>query len=257
MRARLRAYVCASDCDSCAGLRVRACAERYELSPLARACVERHSSGCTARACARARERACLRVSGCVYVCACVIVCRTAARAHACACLRIGYIRPYTRTACVHPHLCARARACVLMCVRACVCAAAGVVHAQLRVAAQVCVHVPLRDRIGVRVEPHADLYIDARGVYMRASRVCPSVRPELRCIDPVPAGHGRRPQWRRAGAPAIGLRVNVGAVRQQRRHRRRVPFASGPMERRLPAADRARAHTTARVDTQTKCTIA
>jgi hypothetical protein len=47
-----------------------------------------------------------------------------------------------------------------------------------------------------------------------------------------------------RPPAPAIGLRVHVGAVREQLRRQRRVPVASGFMERRQPVADRARAET-------------
>ncbi len=45
----------------------------------------------------------------------------------------------------------------------------------------------------------------------------------------------------------AGGSRVHVGAVREQRRHNVRVPVESGVMERRPPAAERARAHTAAR----------
>jgi hypothetical protein len=48
--------------------------------------------------------------------------------------------------------------------------------------------------------------------------------------------------QW--SAAPAFGRRVHVGAVREQRRHHRRVAFERGAMERRVPAVQRARAHT-------------
>ena len=50
-----------------------------------------------------------------------------------------------------------------------------------------------------------------------------------------------------RRHAPVLVLRVHVGAVREQRRRHVRVPAVSGVMERRPPAADRARAHTAAR----------
>ena len=46
-----------------------------------------------------------------------------------------------------------------------------------------------------------------------------------------------------------LALRVHVGAVREQRRRHVRVPLFSGPMERRPPAADRARAHTAERAN--------
>ncbi len=47
-----------------------------------------------------------------------------------------------------------------------------------------------------------------------------------------------------RKHAPGIRLHVNVGAVCEQCRHHRRVPGPSGIIQRRGPAADRARAHT-------------
>ncbi len=88
--------------------------------------------------------------------------------------------------------------------------------------------------------------------VCLSESRVCPSVRPELRCIDPVPAGHGaRRPSPEnsdRQHAPVLVLRVHVGAVREQRRRHRRVPVDGGQVERRLPAADRELANTRQRL---------
>jgi hypothetical protein len=63
---------------------------------------------------------------------------------------------------------------------------------------------------------------------------VCARKHPRIRvCIRPS----------RSAAAPVIVLRVHVGAVREQRRHHRRVPVVRGHMERRVPAADRARAH--------------
>ena len=40
---------------------------------------------------------------------------------------------------------------------------------------------------------------------------------------------------------------MHVGAVREQRRRHVRVPVGSGGMERRPPAAERARAHTAQR----------
>ncbi len=80
---------------------------------------------------------------------------------------------------------------------------------------------------------------------------------PGLHCIGPVPVGHGgtahtnRCPKWRPAAAPVpavkVALRVHVSAMREQRRHHRRVPFASRTMERRSPAVQRARPHTAAR----------
>jgi hypothetical protein len=51
--------------------------------------------------------------------------------------------------------------------------------------------------------------------------------------------------QW--AAAPFVAeLCVHVGAVREQRRRHRRVPFHCGKKERRDPATDRARPHTEA-----------
>jgi hypothetical protein len=44
--------------------------------------------------------------------------------------------------------------------------------------------------------------------------------------------------------APILVLRIHVGPMREQRRRHVRVPFLSGDMERRQPAADRAHAHT-------------
>jgi hypothetical protein len=98
------------------------------------------------------------------------------------------------RTTCVHPYVCACARARVRECVRACesggVRAAVGVVIAWLRACAGACGYV-CAHRCACRVackSPHRCVH-----VCVSESRVCPSVRPELRCIGPVPVGHGRR----------------------------------------------------------------
>jgi hypothetical protein len=59
---------------------------------------------------------------------------------------------------------------------------------------------------------------------------------PAHPCAHPtVPTG---------TAAPVIGLRVHVGAAREQRRHHVRVPVLSGEMQRRPPAAaTRSRTH--------------
>jgi hypothetical protein len=106
---------------------------------------------------------------------------------------------------------------CVLVCVCLCVCARLCAkslcvcVCACLR--ASACLYECARERVRARARTHAHL--------------CGCIRPS-----------------RSAAAPGIGLRVHVGAVREQRRHHIRVPVGSGPMERRVPAAEtRSRTH--------------
>jgi hypothetical protein len=178
-----------------------------------------------------AGARACVRAYACIRIYRCTHTCAQRASIHNCARERVL--------------LCVRVCACVRACGRRCrTCVAPCVLRA--------CTCVRLCARIGVRVEPHADRHIDAL-VRVSESRVCPSVRPAPHCVDPVPTGHGRpahadhRKKKRPAAAPVLVIRVHVGAVREQRRHRRRVPGPSGKTERRLPAAERARARPAAR----------
>jgi hypothetical protein len=124
-----------------------------------------------------------------------------------------------------------RACACACACVCVCVCLFVFVrvcVRVQACACASVCVHVPLC-------------------AHRCARSVCVPI-----CVQrPSRLGHGGaahadcRPKQRPAAAPVHGfLRVHVGAVREQRRRHRCVPSLSGLMERRPPAADRARPQT-------------
>jgi hypothetical protein len=105
---------------------------------------------------------------------------------------------------------------CVLVCVRARLCAKSLCMCVCACLRASACVYECAREHVRARARTHAHL--------------CVCIRPS-----------------RSAAAPEVALRVHVGAAREQRRHHRRVPVASGFMERRLPAAERARAHTAAR----------
>ncbi len=101
---------------------------------------------------------------------------------------------------------------------------------ASLRVRARVCAST----RMGAHVCAHARAH--ARNCIARCTHTCAQQASIHTCV--------REETNYRQHAPVTVLLVHVGAVRQQRRHRRRVPVASGVMERREPAVARARAHT-------------
>jgi hypothetical protein len=140
--------------------------------------------------CASPRVRACLRIR-----------IRRCAQAHA---------HQASILACVRERVCVRAcvsvRKRALACVRACgrrcrACVAP-------RVAAPVYM---VCTRIGVRLESHADLQINARArVCVRESRACPSVRPEPHCIGPVPVGHGMHSSARARACAFVSASVCV-----------------------------------------------
>jgi hypothetical protein len=162
------------------------------------ACVSGNGRACAVvRTCTR--EFLCVRVILCARTCMCdVWVC-------ACAHTRTGiheraYLAPTER---VGSCVCAR------VCVRACAqryssgCTARTCVHAPARVVTAPACECA-RAFVGLRlVCAHAHVHTHTKipqyirttclCVCARCIGMCPSVRPELHCIGPVPVGHGRR----------------------------------------------------------------
>jgi hypothetical protein len=147
----------------------------------------------------------------------------------------------------VYGRMCVSVCACVRECVSACVCAAKVSVFACVLTVtrARACACVSLCEKHPLRWSRPGQPRRRTPTVAQNCDR---QHAPEI--VLRVHAGAMRKHAQNsdRQHAPEIGLRVHVGAVREERR-RRRMPFLSSLMERRGPAAERARAaHSSARL---------
>jgi hypothetical protein len=141
------------------------------------------------------------------------------------------------RMECLCVVLCVRMFVCMCVCVCAQVCLCACVCECEC-VSACLCLCVFACARADVIVRACARVRMYA----------CVNVHPDLGASIPSrPATAAQRTpiiaqKSARPPAPVIGLRVHVGAVREQCRHHVRVLSVSGVMERRPPEVERTRA---------------